>query len=796
MVQDTPSFRQERRKRISELRQRGYTTRQIAQTFARDYNESPLKAFRWAYDWTLAEAAGHFNNDVADDPEHEALISQRLSEYENWPRNANSTPPRLSLLQEFAKLYQCPPADLLEGDDYTPESEQQQYDLTAAPTASLLGSAREAGSRRPTLLQVLVRRRHWQTYETFVIQYERAAKELAERDQDPRLRALSITRRQFERWLAGSLKTTPYPSACRVLEYLFGCPADELLSPTPSESTRAAREQIEAVAPAAPVAPGVDGASAAGPAGGTWPVGDAVPGEAVVAARKHAGRELARLRHAAGLNQHQLASRVGYSRGQIAGAEAGTNSTAPEFWQACDRALGADGVLIAARDRIEAALETRRDAAARREQVKREARLQQGRAERLLPDAEAVAAVALGVAPPDSNTVGLEEHAALLANGMVLVVGERGILRGMHAGLADAEALLGGLQARVGYPFGVTSGVGLSQVPLVGDGDDHMNRRAAVLYSLTLLGAPVVAALTGDLSDGETIEVLRRVTARYRQRTVTGDTQGAYLGLLRHADAVKRRADQASAPFRNGLLAIYAEALGVAGNIAFFDLGQHEAARKHLDRASSLAAELAEAELLVWLRSRQAHRALYDHAPTDATRLAGVGRRAATEAPHSPAVGELLLAEAEAAAHAGEQTRALRALEQAEFYATTRTAAPGARFASVDVARREHYRGIVLMHTGNLDAAEPAISASLAVLPAWSGGRSLRIADLAEVQAARGEVEHAATLATEALAIGIHTGSVEQRRRVLRPWSRLKTHQSVPAVRDLGEQVRAAGLVA
>jgi len=91
-------------------------------------------------------------------------------------------------------------------------------------------------SGRPTLLRLLVNQRHWQKYETFATQYARAATELAVRDQDPKLRRLSITKRQFERWLAGTLKTRPYPDHCRVLEYLFGLPIEDLFSPAPQPS--------------------------------------------------------------------------------------------------------------------------------------------------------------------------------------------------------------------------------------------------------------------------------------------------------------------------------------------------------------------------------------------------------------------------------------------------------------------------------------------------------------------------------------------------------------------------------
>jgi tetratricopeptide (TPR) repeat protein len=91
-------------------------------------------------------------------------------------------------------------------------------------------------SATPTLLRVLVAQRHWQKYETFATQYMRAANELAVRDQDPKLRGLSITKRQFERWLAGTLKTQPYPDHCRVLEYLFGHAIEDLFSPAPQPS--------------------------------------------------------------------------------------------------------------------------------------------------------------------------------------------------------------------------------------------------------------------------------------------------------------------------------------------------------------------------------------------------------------------------------------------------------------------------------------------------------------------------------------------------------------------------------
>ena len=48
---------------------------------------------------------------------------------------------------------------------------------------------------RPTLLKVLLTERHWQRYETFRTEYERAAAQLA-----PELRHTAPSRAQYFRW--------------------------------------------------------------------------------------------------------------------------------------------------------------------------------------------------------------------------------------------------------------------------------------------------------------------------------------------------------------------------------------------------------------------------------------------------------------------------------------------------------------------------------------------------------------------------------------------------------------------
>jgi len=82
-------------------------------------------------------------------------------------------------------------------------------------------------------LRVLLRERHWQKYETFSREYEKAA-----RDVDSSLSGSCPSRAQLHRWMSGQLKGLPYPDACRVLERMFeGETAEQLFEPhaTPHE---------------------------------------------------------------------------------------------------------------------------------------------------------------------------------------------------------------------------------------------------------------------------------------------------------------------------------------------------------------------------------------------------------------------------------------------------------------------------------------------------------------------------------------------------------------------------------
>lgn len=98
---------------------------------------------------------------------------------------------------------------------------------------------------RPTLLRLLIKERHWQIFRTFETQFARAAREIAERDDEPKLANVTVSLRQWERWYSGAVRTEPHPNACRVLEHMFGYSIEELLSPATPQSRTAGQRASE-----------------------------------------------------------------------------------------------------------------------------------------------------------------------------------------------------------------------------------------------------------------------------------------------------------------------------------------------------------------------------------------------------------------------------------------------------------------------------------------------------------------------------------------------------------------------
>lgn len=99
---------------------------------------------------------------------------------------------------------------------------------------------------RTTNFRTIVQERRW-TYEAFCIQWKRACEELAERDRDPRLATVPMSRRTFDRWMKGDLtERGPRPDTARVLEYLFGMAVGQVFAQS-DEGPTEGPDQAEAV---------------------------------------------------------------------------------------------------------------------------------------------------------------------------------------------------------------------------------------------------------------------------------------------------------------------------------------------------------------------------------------------------------------------------------------------------------------------------------------------------------------------------------------------------------------------
>ncbi len=83
---------------------------------------------------------------------------------------------------------------------------------------------------KTTNFRLEVRKRNW-TWEAFAVQWRRACNDLAQKDQEPQLASLPLSRRTFDRWMSGEVTDGPRRAAARVLEHLFGLPVQHLMSP-------------------------------------------------------------------------------------------------------------------------------------------------------------------------------------------------------------------------------------------------------------------------------------------------------------------------------------------------------------------------------------------------------------------------------------------------------------------------------------------------------------------------------------------------------------------------------------
>ncbi|MFH9561196.1 hypothetical protein ACH4K7_33185 [Streptomyces globisporus] len=89
-----------------------------------------------------------------------------------------------------------------------------------------------------TLFRQLVQERGWTTVETFTTHFARAGRELAEETGISQLSAISVSRRTFDRWMAGGLKRLPQRDTRTIIEHLLQQPVAQLFGPADERDAR------------------------------------------------------------------------------------------------------------------------------------------------------------------------------------------------------------------------------------------------------------------------------------------------------------------------------------------------------------------------------------------------------------------------------------------------------------------------------------------------------------------------------------------------------------------------------
>ncbi|MQS17332.1 hypothetical protein F7Q99_35420 [Streptomyces kaniharaensis] len=90
--------------------------------------------------------------------------------------------------------------------------------------------------RRAIRFPEVVEAHRMRIYETFTVHFERAAREVAQLDGNASLASVYVSRSAWDRWMAGDIKGLPRQATCRVLEHLFGEPAEQLFGPLEPEA--------------------------------------------------------------------------------------------------------------------------------------------------------------------------------------------------------------------------------------------------------------------------------------------------------------------------------------------------------------------------------------------------------------------------------------------------------------------------------------------------------------------------------------------------------------------------------
>lgn len=327
----------------------------------------------------------------------------------------------------------------------------------------------------------------------------------------------------------------------------------------------------------------------------------------------------------------------------------------------------------------------------------------------------------------------------------------------------------------------------LAAVALAGNGDraadaDAFDRLAAVVEQPGRVDAAVV-------------EHLAAVLARQRQLEDVVGAARVLPAVLAEVELIERLAPDARGPVRAGLVGLASQYRQFAGWMGE-DSGDPVAALAHYDRAADAAGETGDANMITSVWSLKSHLAWRQGDAARAVGLAQAGQRDTDRV--SPGVCALIVQQ-QARGHAldgdGDDTDRLLDLTETLSARAAEQAGGEPPWVYFNGPERVLFqRGVAYVELGRHGAAVDLFDAARARLPAgYRRDHGRYAANLALAAALDGQVDRAATVGREALALAVETGSAHTVADLRRMRRALDRFAESPEVAEFDAAVAAAG---
>ncbi|WP_170301636.1 helix-turn-helix domain-containing protein [Saccharopolyspora hirsuta] len=299
------------------------------------------------------------------------------------------------------------------------------------------------------------------------------------------------------------------------------------------------------------------------------------------------------------------------------------------------------------------------------------------------------------------------------------------------------------------------------------------------------------------LPDPIDVDSLRDMTTTFRQldnRFGGGHARAMVSTYLVEEVAPALHRSRTGAALQEFVVAV-AELNQLAGWMAY-DVGDTMNGRRHLHRALQLCQKAGDSALAAEMLAGMSHQAAHAGNGPVSVSLAQAARDTASGTGLAALVSETAVMEAHGLALLREKRASIAALREAEqAYTRAPEQDRPTWLAYYDEAYLAAKMAHCLRELGELEQAERFARRSLEMTAGYERGRLFNTALLASILADLREVEQACAVGREALRLA---SSLKSARTVgyLRDFARrLQRHDSLPVVAELGEELRAAGIL-